>query len=263
MRLPHVYPVARLAAVAALLGTVFVTGCGQPPANQEAATTSGAKARVDPATAGRLEGRVTLNGETPAPEVLRIVADQTCIAALGSSVPSDALMVGADHGVKNAFVYIKDALSDYQFDVPATAVTLDQVGCRYVPRVVGVQVGQPIEFINSDATLHNVHSLPMVNQEYNQGMPRQNSRMSYVFTAPEQMVRFKCDLHLWMNAYVGVMPHPFYAVTDDAGRFTIAGLPPGKYQLTVWHEKLAGTTVPVEITAGAATPADFALDLKK
>jgi plastocyanin len=260
MRLANLYSVA---VVAALSGTVLLTGCGRSNPDAETAAPTTAKSRVDPATAGRIDGRVTLNGDTPAPETLRIVADQTCIAALGSTVPSDALVVNADHGVKNAFVYIKDALSDYQFDVPATPVTLDQVGCRYVPRVVGVQVGQTIEFINSDATLHNVHSLPMVNQEYNQGMPRQNSRMSYVFTAPEQMVRFKCDLHLWMNAYVGVMPHPFYAVTDDEGRFSIAGLPPGNYQLTVWHEKLTGSTVPVEITAGAATPTDFALDLKK
>ena len=149
----------------------------------------------------------------------------------GPNPQSDAVLIGADGALKNVFVYIKDGLD------PALlvrrrrpqAVVLDQKGCIYSPRVVGVRVGQPLEIVNSDPTLHNVHALPMANQEFNQGQPFQGIRMTKTFTAPEVMVRFKCDVHGWMAAYVGVVAHPFFAVTDADGTFEMKGLPPGTY----------------------------------
>ncbi len=171
--------------------------------------------------------------------------DAACVASAGPNPQSDAVLVSADGGLANAFVYIKDSFDAYAFDTPSAPVTLDQKGCVYVPRVFGVRVGQPIDILNSDATIHNVHAMPMQNQEFNESQNRAGMRTTKVFTVPEVMVRFKCDFHGWMAAHAGVMSHPFFAVTDEAGGFTIAGLPPGTYTLEAWHEMFGTRTQPL------------------
>jgi plastocyanin len=153
---------------------------------------------------------------------------------------------------------VKDGLDpEYAFETPTTPVVIDQKGCVYTPRVVGVRVGQPIEVVNSDPTLHNVHALPMVNQEFNQGQPVQYSKLSRTFTAPEVMVRFKCDVHSWMAAWVGVVAHPYFAVTGADGSFQLPNLPPGTYTLEAWHEKLGPKTAKVTVAAGQTQAASF------
>ena len=162
---------------------------------------------------------------------------------------SDAVLIAADGGLKNVFVYVKDGLDPaYGFDIPTTTVVLDQKGCRYTPRIVGVRAGQPIDIVNSDPTLHNVHALPMANPEFNQGQPIQGFRTTRTFTTPEVMVRFKCDVHSWMAAHVGVVAHPYFAITKDDGSFEIPNLPPGTYTIEAWHEKF-GTQV-AKVTIG-------------
>ena len=113
------------------------------------------------------------------------------------------------------------------FPVPATAVVLDQKGCRYVPHVLGIQVGQPLELRSSDNTLHNIHAVPQQNREFNRALQLAAMKHTHTFSTKEVMVPFKCDVHKWMNAYVGVLDHPFYAVTAANGRFELKGLPPG------------------------------------
>jgi plastocyanin len=175
--------------------------------------------------------------------------DAACLPA-GENPQSDAVLITADGGLANTFVYIKSTFDGYAFDTPSEAVTLDQKGCVYRPRVFGVRVGQPIEILNSDATIHNVHALPMQNQEFNESQSRAGMRTTKVFTVPEVMVRFKCDFHGWMTAHVGVMSHPFFAVTDATGAFSMAGLPPGSYTLEAWHEVFGTLTRQVTIAAG-------------
>ena len=189
-------------------------------------------------------------------------ADAACLAKSGPNPRSDRVLIGADHGLANVFVYIKDAFDDYAFDTPATAVTMDQKGCVYVPRVFGVRVGQPIEILNSDATVHNVHALTMQNQEFNESQTRAGMRTTKVFTVPEVMVRFKCDFHGWMAAHVGVMNHPFFAVTDAAGAFSIAGLPPGTYTLEAWHETFGTRTQQVTSAPGGQQTLAIAFSAK-
>jgi plastocyanin len=224
---------------------VLSAACSPAPA-PPAATPAAAK-RVDMATAGSVSGRITFDGTPPTPELIRMGRDAACLAGAGPNPQSDAVLVRGDGGLANAFVYIKDSFDGYSFDTPAEAVTLDQKGCIYVPRVFGVRVGQPIEILNSDDTIHNVHALPMQNQEFNESQTRAGMRTTKVFTVPEVMVRIKCDFHGWMAAHVGVMSHPFFAVTDAAGAFSLTGLPPGTYTLEAWHEIFGTRTQQVTI----------------
>jgi hypothetical protein len=126
-------------------------------------------------------------------------------------------------------------------------VTLDQKGCQYRPHVFGVQVGQNIDIVNSDATMHNVHALPNTNQEFNFGQPIQKQKDTKFFTAREVMVRFKCDIHGWMSAYAGVLEHPYFAVTAPSGSFELKNVPAGTYTVEAWHEKLGTQTQSVTL----------------
>jgi len=237
--------------------------CGAEVADQAAppatpATPATPAKKVDLATAGSITGKVRFEGTPPGNEVLRLSTDKKCVQDAGPNPQSDAILVGADGAVKNTFVYVKEGLEPgYAFDAPAGPVVLDQKGCIYSPRVLGVRVGQSIEIVNSDDTMHNVHALPMVNQEFNKSQPRVNDRMSTAFTAPEVMVRFMCNVHGWMAAHVGVVDHPYFAVSDEAGQFEIKNLPPGTYTLEAWHEKFGRSTTRVTVAEKQAQTVAF------
>ena len=111
----------------------------------------------------------------------------------------------------------------------------------------GIRVGQPLTIVNDDPTLHNIHALPKNNQEFNVGQPLQSMKMNETFTTPEVMVPFKCDVHGWMNAYAGVLDHPYFAVTAADGTFSLKGVPPGTYTVEAWHEKLGTATKSVAL----------------
>ena len=163
-----------------------------------------------------------------------------------------------DGGLDNVFVYVKDGLgANYVFDTPTETAKIDQKDCRYHPHVFGMRVNQPLEIVNSDPTLHNIHAMPKGNAEFNNGQPIQGMKMSHTFDKPEVMVPFKCDVHGWMNAYVGVMSHPFFAVTDKDGKFELKGLPPGTYTIEAWHEKLGAQTASVTLGAKESKEAKF------
>jgi plastocyanin len=196
----------------------------------------GAK-RVDVAKAGRIAGRVAIEGPVPANTPIETGSDPYCATQNKNGMSSEAFAVEAG-GLNNVFVYVKDGLGNYYFDAPATAVTLDQKGCRYMPHVFGAQAGQPIEIVNSDATLHNVNAVANVNRGFNFGQRMEGLRNTRSFTEPEVMVRIKCDVHGWMNTYVGVLPHPYFAVTSGGGKFELANVPAGSYVVEAWHEKL-------------------------
>jgi len=249
---------------AAALGGIFalaigvVAGCGSSPA--PATAPPGGGKTVDAATAGTLTGRVVFKGTPPARETFKMGTDPVC----GASGQSEALLVSKDGAIQNAFVYIKDGVDpSYTFDVPTTPVTLDQKGCFYEPRVVGVRVGQPIQIVNSDPTLHNVHALPRVNQEFNYPQSKVGASMTRTFTSPEVMVRFKCDVHGWMASYVGVMSTPFFAVTNSDGSFEIKGLPPGTYTVEAWQEKLGTRSATITIGPSQSQTTSFTFEETK
>ena len=184
-------------------------------------------------------------------------ADPYCISANTEPRFPEDYAVAQDGSLKNAFVHIKEGLGSFSYDIPTEPVVLDQLRCRYEPHVFGVMVGQPVAIVNSDATLHNIHFEPVINREFNLGQPTQGMRTLQTFTAREVMVPFGCDVHRWMNAYAGVLDHPFFAVTDAAGRFEIRGVPPGTYVIEVWHERLGTKTAPVTVEKQSAVNTTF------
>jgi hypothetical protein len=171
---------------------------------------------------------------------------------------SELLVVGPGNGLKNVFVYVKDGLGARTYAVPTTPVMLDQKGCRYIPHVFGVQVGQPVQIANSDPTLHNVNSAPQNNRGFNFGQSPSTPAVTRTFDKPEIGVPFRCDVHTWMNAYAGVVAHPFFAVTADDGTFEIKGLPPGTYTIEAWHEQLGTQTQSVTVDGKTAAKVSLA-----
>jgi plastocyanin len=188
-------------------------------------------------------------------------SDPNC-ATQGSGATDESVVVGANGALQNVFVYVKDGLGDLRFPVPTAAAVIDQKGCKYIPHVLGAQVGQPVEIVNSDPTLHNVHAIPKANQEFNTGQPIQGMKHMHTFSTKEVMVPFKCDVHGWMRAYIGVLDHPFFAVTGPDGSFSLRGLPPGTYTIEAWHETLGTQTQTVTIAAKESKDVAFAFKPK-
>jgi plastocyanin len=246
-----------------LAATIACGGGGDTSKPAETAAPAGAAAgggqKVDAATAGSIKGVVTLDGTAPKNEAIKMNADPVCIREAKGPQFQETYMVGSDgKSLANVFVYVKDGLGNYSFDPPTDSPKIDQKECRYHPHVFGMRVGQPLEIINSDPTLHNIHAMPKANSEFNNGQPIQGMKMTHIFDKPEVMVPFKCDVHGWMNAYVGVLPHPYFAVTKDDGKFELPNLPPGTYTIEAWHEKLGPMTQSVTIAAKESKDVNFA-----
>src|SRR5580765_1198854 len=239
-----------------LMFTLAAAACGggapaPAPQGQEQPKPSGGNAAtaIDPATAATIKGKITFEGTAPANAPIKMNADPYCVTANKTPQTQETYMVGKGGELGNVFVYISDGLGDRTFQAPTDPVIIDQQNCRYHPHVMGIMVGQPLQIVNSDGTLHNIHAIPTKNTEFNTGQPVKGMKTDHVFTAAETMVPFKCDVHGWMNAYAGVLPHPYFAVTGEDGTFTIKNLPPGTYKLTAWHEKAGTQTADVTVAA--------------
>jgi hypothetical protein len=272
-------PASRFRFVAACavtaLAAVLAAGCGgkddddadRPKSSRAAgASKEGAAApAASAASAGpvagatgsaSITGKIVFEGAVPASEKFKMSADAFCAKAHPGDVSRDEILVGPDKGLANVFVYVKSGISG-TYPPPATAATIDQKGCRYAPHVFGVVAGQSIDILNSDPTLHNIHSLPEKSEPFNLAMPVQGMKYTKRFDNPEVMVRIKCDVHGWMSAYCGVLSHPFFAVTAADGTYTIKNLPAGTYTLEAWHEKLGTQTQQVTVGAQESKPAAF------
>jgi plastocyanin len=215
--------------------------------------------KVDDSKTGTLAGRVLFEGSAPESKPIKMASDPVCLRAHPDGRAFETFVVDKG-GLENVFVYVKDGLGNYYFDVPAEAVKLDQKGCLYYPHVFGARVGQPIEIQNSDQTLHNVHALPTVNREFNFAQSLAGIKNIKTFTTPEVMIPFKCDVHGWMNAYAGVLTHPYFAVTANGGRFELKNVPAGTYTIEAWHEKAGAQTQ--NVTLGEKDSKDITFTFK-
>jgi plastocyanin len=239
-----------LVLAAACSGQKQAAAGGGPPANAK---------RVDESKAGNVGGRVMIEGAVPTNPQVKMSADPYCLHdnPNGATLENFVLNNG---GLENVFVYVKDGLGNYYFDVPTEPVKLDQRGCTYHPHVVGIRAGQKLAISNSDDTMHNVHAMPNANTQWNVPQALKNMVSETVFPAREVMVPFKCDVHNWMHAYVGVMDHPYFAVTHDGGKFELKNVPAGTYTIEVWHEKLGAQTQ--SVTLGEKESKDITFTFK-
>lgn len=221
---------------------------------------SGPVTTVDAATAATIKGKISFKGTAPQPKQIKMDADPNCVGMHSAPVMDKSVLIGGDGAFENVFVYISKGLEGKNFPVPAEAVVFDQKGCEYSPRIFGVRAGQPVEIINSDPTLHNVHAMPTASSPFNVGMPIQGMKIKKTFDKPEQMVSIKCDVHPWMNAYVGVMEHPFFATTGKDGSFELKNVPPGTYEIVAWQEKAGKQTQSVTVGAKETKEVDFTFE---
>lgn len=213
---------------------------GAPPATATGPATAGgaAPAAAAPAVAdaATLAGVVKFEGGAPKMPPLQMGADPFCQSQHPTPALDEEVIVGAGGELANVLVFVKDVQGS--FPAPATPAVLDQKGCKYIPHVTAVQTGQSIQIKNSDATLHNVHAMPEVNSQFNEGQPVQGMVSTKKFDKVEMKpFRIKCDVHGWMKSYMAVLPHPYHSVSQGNGSFSIANLPPGNYTLVAWHEK--------------------------
>ena len=215
-------------------------------ATGEASTAPAAAAVVaDAATVG---GLVKFEGAPAKMAPVQMGADPFCQSQHPTPAIDEEVTVGAGGELANVLVYVKNAPGNYP--APSNAALLDQKGCKYIPHVSAVQVGQPVQIRNSDATLHNVHAMPAVNKQFNEGQPIQGMVATKKFDKPEMTpFRIKCDVHGWMKSFMAVLPHPYHGVSQMNGSFTIANLPPGNYTLVAWHEKYGQQEQPVTVGA--------------
>jgi plastocyanin len=208
---------------------LFLAACGSGTCPERPAPTP-----LDRGTTGTIAGAVTYSGD--APQATPVSLDQSCAALHGGKATAGDVLV-KDQRVQNAFVWIRDGLGDRVFPQPTTPVELDQKGCLFAPRVTAAETCQEIVFLNSDPVLHNVHGFPKESSAWNFSLSQAGSRRSVRVPAPEAMIRVGCDVHPWMQAYVGVVNHPYFAVTGADGAFSLREVPPGDYVVASWHEK--------------------------
>ena len=180
-----------------------------------------------------------------------------CRKAAVRNVPTNRWCVGENQALQNVFVYVKDGLGAFGFPVPTEPVVLDQDKCRYTPRVLGVRVGQPLSIRNSDPLLHNVRANGTINQPFNMSTPLEGVSFTRTFATREVMVPFKCDVHAWMTAYLGVLDHPYFGTTAPDGKVVLGNLPPGTYTIEAWHETLGAKTQQVTIAAKESKDVNF------
>ena len=204
-------------------------------------------------TAGEIKGRVKFIGKGPKAKRIRMDADPVCAASHKEAARAESFIVDANGNLANVIVYLKGV--KYDGKAPSNEVIIDQKGCVYSPHVLGVQAGQPVKILNSDATMHNIHGLPKVNKEFNFGMPKSLKEKSIVFDKSEDVFVIKCDVHPWMKSYTQVFDHPYFAVSGTDGSFSIPNVPDGTYEAVAWQERLGDKnklTQSVTVKGGAA-----------
>ena len=212
--------------------------------------------------AGDITGTITLKGTAPAAkEITPIKDDPNCAALYPGALPKTKFyVVGANGELADVIVSLKD-ISGKSTGASAAPVTIDQKGALYTPQILAIQTGQKLIVKNSDAFVHNVHTKPAANPESNQVQMGGGADLTYTFDKPEPLLKFQCDVHPWMFAWVSVFDHPYFAVSGADGKFTIKNVPPGKYTLEATHRKLGTQTAEIEVKADGAVQS-FTFEVK-
>ena len=184
---------------------------------------------------GTISETVKWAGPVPRAPQFPITKDQQiCDPNSAKTADLERLIIGPESGVANTVVYLKNVTSGKAMDLPEQRRHLDQKRCRYIPHILLVPEGGTLDMVSSDATLHTIHMDGAAT--YNLPFPFAGRVTSRSMNTPG-LVHVRCNGgHVWMNAEMMVVPHPYYAVTDDSGHFEFTDVPPGTYQIVAWHE---------------------------
>lgn len=204
---------------------------------------------------GSVTGTITYSGKAPAPKKLAVTKDTQVCGKVEHM--DESLVVGAKGGIQNVVVSIKGITSGKGLEALGSSFVLDQKGCMYSPHVSVVPVNATLKILNPDGILHNIHTYSQKNPAFNKSQPQFKKEMTATFAKPE-LVTAKCDVHGWMSASILVVDHPYYAVTDANGAFTLTDVPAGTYTVEFWQEKLGTKTAQVTVAAGQAATLNFA-----
>lgn len=245
-----------LVVLSTVVLTILTAGCGGGGEESSAQESSEAsQAAATPAGTATISGAVNFEGTAPERQPLDV--NRECMETRDEPPLAENVVVNDNGTLRWVFVYVKEGLGDQSFPAPQEPVVLDQQGCMYTPHVFGVQVGQPIQIQNSDPFQHNIHALPEANRPFNFSQPVQGMENERTFQEQEVMVRIKCDVHGWMEAWAGVLPHPYYSASDDQGGYSLANLPAGEYVIEAWHEEYGTQTQTVTVGDGETATLDF------
>jgi hypothetical protein len=204
---------------------------------------------------GSIVGTVKLDGVAPKPARLEIGKDKDVCGA--HPLFDQSLVVGHSGGISKAVVTIDDIVRGEAIK-PDPAVLFDQKGCEYTPHVIAFPAGSTVKVLNSDGILHSIHTESSINPVVDMAQPGFKKTINVTVGKPEA-IKVTCDAHNWMDGWWYAVSNPYYAVTDTAGRFTIANVPPGTYTVRVWQEKLGTLTRKVTVVADKPVTIDFAM----
>jgi plastocyanin len=248
--------IAHLAWIMAALTSCSDNGTKAPQTAKPAAAAP-AYFKVDPSTAGILKGTIRFQGRKPARKAIDMSGDPACVEAHHTKAYDESLVVNSNGTLANVFIYIKRGLEAKKFEVPAAPVIIDQRGCWFRPRIIGIQTGQTLQVTNSDPVTHNIHPLAQINREWNHSQGQGDAPLARKFIKPELMIRVKCNIHSWMRAYIGVLDHPYFAVTGADGAYEIKNLPPGDYVLEAWQETFGTQEQNITVAPSGKVETDF------
>ena len=238
-----------------LLSLLAYTGCGGDDPFKEAGGGGGTAASV-PLTA-TVKGKIAFEGTAPAAKKIPTTSDPAC----KNANLVDEQVVVSDGGLENVILYVSGGLEGKTFPTSKEPVTLNQEGCHYIPHALSIQVGQPLRILNSDDTAHNIHSWAENNPRFNESQSSKGVETTRTFEKEEMLLPVKCDVHSWMNAFIGVFSHPLHAVSKKGGAYEMK-LPAGTYEITAEHESLGSQKQMVTVTDNGSADLNFTFKAK-
>lgn len=240
----------------ALLPLLLLAACASAP-EPKPETAGLPEAHIDSATAGVITGKVLFQGTPPKMPVIDMSSNPQCERQHHVPQIAETVVVNGNGTLRNVFVWIRSGLPKARWTPPATSVKLDQNGCVYAPHVAGIMEGQELEIVNSDPVNHNVHAESQVNAAWNESQPPRAEHKVKKFASEEVLFPVTCSVHPWMRAYLGVSPHPFFAVTGEDGSFSLQGVPPGTYTVEAVHEKYGRKEGTLTLAPGGIASLEF------
>jgi hypothetical protein len=207
-----------------------------------------------PATSGTIAGKVTYTGTPPKMKPIDMAKEPYCQKLHNPPEMAQNVVTGPGNSLEYVVVYISSG--EQPAPPPTNPIRYDQKGCMYMPHVLPLEAGQPLQIVSDDPLAHNIHPMPKVNPEWNKSQPPGAPPIDTKWDKPE-FITVKCNIHPWMHGYFAVLKTSHYAVTDNNGSFSLKGLPPGKYTVTAWHEQYGTQSQEVTVSGSETKTISF------